>query len=522
MPKGKRKDRQKSTPDSSSNNNAKKQRKMNEYLMAGQHDDDDDDSSDDDTVRKERKKLRDSDSESMLEQILDGQSQIQNTLLSIQEEFKEYREKTDRKLTEMNERQESLENALTGMEKKINYMERKQRERNLRLIGVAETSEEDCYDILHGILSEMRIEQIPQIEVAHRTGRRGNQPRHIIFRTVKIQDKIHFLRRQREDLRNKPYFFADDLTSQDYRAKQRLKPEIDKARRDGKRWLFREGQLYIEGQLFVEGSTGSTSIRNDTRRRERDPQASFSARAQYRQNIDRPVQRYQAPQRRDQRVSRYHQTTQPTAPNHPVRQEAPYGTPFEPMQNGNGQITHPVCQQVPNQQLASQQPRSQQPVSQTNYQVPHNQSEHVAVNMQMNQQLQAQAPPSIAASYPPQTCQITTAEVHQPMTQTSPASQYPPCAQPPPQGSHGVVPNQLHQEQWSPLQDSLIGGSQMPSSQQTAPNGTNVNLTTYAPDSYPMYASPPPAMQITTPPPVSQPHNTPVNASSQPRQPQHA
>jgi predicted nucleic acid-binding protein len=99
-------------------------------VTGGQSEDDDDDLSDTEaSERKERKEIRASQTESMLERILEGQSRMEATLVSIQEEFIEYRDRTDRKLIEMSERQESLENALTGMERKLNYMERKQREK---------------------------------------------------------------------------------------------------------------------------------------------------------------------------------------------------------------------------------------------------------------------------------------------------------------------------------------------------------------------------------------------------------
>lgn len=126
-------------------------------------------------------------------------------------------------------------------------MERKQRERNLRLVGIHENNGENCESIIQGVLSEMNFGPVA-IEVAHRTGRRGNQqPRHIIFRTVKLQDKFHILKMQREGLRDRPYFFSIDLTAQDYREKMRLQPEIERAKREGSRWQFSEA-----GRPFVE------------------------------------------------------------------------------------------------------------------------------------------------------------------------------------------------------------------------------------------------------------------------------
>ena len=98
-----------------------------------------------------------------------------------------------------------------------------------------------------------------EVEVAHRTGRPGQQqPRHIIARVTSVQGKLDILRAQKHFLKNKAYFFVEDLTKKDYEIKRALKPVIDKARHEGKRWRFRDGKLYVNGEHIVSSSVHTT------------------------------------------------------------------------------------------------------------------------------------------------------------------------------------------------------------------------------------------------------------------------
>ena len=146
---------------------------------------------------------------------------------------------------------------LQRLEEHVNYLERKQRERNIRLIGIPENQYENCYDIVVSIIQELQV--YADVEVAHRTGRSGQQqPRHIIARVTSVQGKLDILRAQKHFLKNKAYFFVEDLTKKDYETKRALKPVIDKARHEGKRWRFRDGKLYVNGEHIVSSSVHTT------------------------------------------------------------------------------------------------------------------------------------------------------------------------------------------------------------------------------------------------------------------------
>ena len=46
------------------------------------------------------------------------------------------------------------------------------------------------------------------------------------------------------------FFFTDDMTDADVEMKKRLKPVIDQATSEKKKWKFRAGKLFIDGKLY--------------------------------------------------------------------------------------------------------------------------------------------------------------------------------------------------------------------------------------------------------------------------------
>ncbi len=144
---------------------------------------------------------------------------------------------------------------LKQLSDQVQNLERKSRERNLRLVGYKEQEGEDCSRIIEQLLLvHMRMD--PQtVEVAHRTGRRiTGKPRHIIFRVNSVQKKINILKIQREALKDQHYFITDDLTKNDLETKKRLHPIIQEARNKGQKWMFKNGHLYVNGAIHMENS----------------------------------------------------------------------------------------------------------------------------------------------------------------------------------------------------------------------------------------------------------------------------
>ena len=141
---------------------------------------------------------------------------------------------------------------LEMLDMKINQLERKQRERNIRLVGYKESRAENCVTIIDDIIKDVLDIDGITVETAHRTGRKTGRPRHIIARVGTRSEKIEILKQQREGLKHKEYFIVDDLTQQDLQEKRRLQPIMQQASAEGKKWKFRNGRLIIEGRFHTE------------------------------------------------------------------------------------------------------------------------------------------------------------------------------------------------------------------------------------------------------------------------------
>ena len=224
-------------------------------------------------LEKSNSTLRDDPNTQILQQILNSQMKIEQSMTSMQMNIQDIQanmasqnqsiKSMEHEINIVKSRVSDLEtrpsqtshssihspqenNVVSQLIEQVNRVERKQRERNLRLVGFEEKFKEDCVDIIGYIINE-ELNINAYIETAHRTGRRSHYPRHIIFCVSSLSDKIEILRSQRHSLNTKGYFFTDDLTSKDYNLKRQYKPQIDAARREGHRWIFKNGTLFVNG-----------------------------------------------------------------------------------------------------------------------------------------------------------------------------------------------------------------------------------------------------------------------------------
>ena len=136
----------------------------------------------------------------------------------------------------------------------LNKLERFGRENNVRLLNYQETQNENVFDIVYGVLAQLGM---PNAEImkAHRTGKNIQKdgktlPRQIIFKFLRHTDKHYAIKKQREQLKDYPYYLADDLTGKDLQTKKSFKDVIDQARTAKKRVMFRNGKLVINGKVY--------------------------------------------------------------------------------------------------------------------------------------------------------------------------------------------------------------------------------------------------------------------------------
>lgn len=195
----------------------------------------------------------------------------------------------DRRCSHLEKNACMMDSAIQRVNEQYNRLERRSREKNLRLVGYPESTgntPENCVGIVQKILKDKFGMHNVDIEVAHRVGppkvKNGRYvKRHIIFRLQHLQDKHTILQNKRQCLAEDTFFFTDDMTDADVEMKKRLKPIIEEATSANKKWKFRAGKLIIEGKLYTgpipdlaadpvhEGSTGashrvSTTQESDT------------------------------------------------------------------------------------------------------------------------------------------------------------------------------------------------------------------------------------------------------------------
>jgi hypothetical protein len=305
---------------------------------------------------------------------LEAQSNVLSKILEIQEEMRKSMTEENSKIKKLEERVSKLElcqvnspdenehtkEVIARMEDQVNRIERKQRENNLRLIGIREINGEDCKSIVDQILyNDLNFEA--RLEVAHRTGRRiDGRPRHIIFRVDSVYSKTEILKRQRVALQGVGYFITDDLTISDLLKKRAFSDQIGWAKRQGQRWQFKNGRLFIEGEeMFLEEldyrethTTLSETIRHDDVAAESLYQPPSEHSQQHRQPPTQPSQQPRQPPNQP-----------PQQPRQPLVQHRQ--RPSQPQRQPRHQLSQPRHQlSQPRHQLSQPRQPFAQPASQ--------------------------------------------------------------------------------------------------------------------------------------------------------------
>ena len=151
----------------------------------------------------------------------------------------------------LKEKVSSMEKQLVTLETQVNVLERKSRERNLRLVGVPERGE-NCLKICQCVMGKFTEDAV--IEAGHQTGKLvtegRRQHRQIIFRVKSLDHKILALRQQRQRLANESYHLITDLTKTDLEKKKKLQSVMDQVRAEGKKTVFVNGNVFIRGKLY--------------------------------------------------------------------------------------------------------------------------------------------------------------------------------------------------------------------------------------------------------------------------------
>lgn len=129
----------------------------------------------------------------------------------------------------------------------------------LRIKGLEEKRDEGVRSLVIGILGKIAPDMISKLEesvdVVHRVGKKiENKVRHIIILFALRHVKEEIWRRTKDSAvcKNGGFHFAEVLPREDWEERRRLWPQIEQARRAGKRAFFRGPHGYIEGRRIID------------------------------------------------------------------------------------------------------------------------------------------------------------------------------------------------------------------------------------------------------------------------------
>lgn len=144
---------------------------------------------------------------------------------------------------------------ITGLEDRLNEMERYHRRWNLRLYGLPEQEGEDVkqrvIDICKAVIQNPEEDIRSQVDVCHRIGRRENgKTRPVItrFTSRSTKEKVWKCAKNSEFLKTKKFKFGEDLTTKDKETRTKLWPQIEEARKQGRKAFFVGAKAIIDGK----------------------------------------------------------------------------------------------------------------------------------------------------------------------------------------------------------------------------------------------------------------------------------
>lgn len=209
------------------------------------------------------------------------------------------------------------ETLMEDMKDQLNKLERKSRRNNIRLVGVQETHEENCIEIVKSVLRDKFRMVHAEVENAHRTGPdRGpngqKRPRHIIARMLRYSDKNRIMADKAQALAGESYFITGDQTTADKARKRAFQPLIEEAKATHKRWQFRGDHLIVDGTVYRNppDQTGPPQVRNRPTWGDRQQPAVHRQAATVVRPKNQTAPAWQPPQQQGQPI-----WYQPTTPN---------------------------------------------------------------------------------------------------------------------------------------------------------------------------------------------------------------
>ncbi|KAJ7983935.1 hypothetical protein DPEC_G00368940 [Dallia pectoralis] len=151
---------------------------------------------------------------------------------------------------------ELLEKENRELKERVREQERYKMRWCLKLKGIKEKNEENIRtDIIHlfaKIAPDIDMRQLEDaVDIVHRIGRKeDNKNRHVVILFARRLVREEIWRRSKDSpvCKERGVRFAEMLPLEDREARKNLWPQIEQARREGKRAYYRGPHGYIEGR----------------------------------------------------------------------------------------------------------------------------------------------------------------------------------------------------------------------------------------------------------------------------------
>ena len=192
--------------------------------------------------------------------VKDAVSTLISQIKRLEAELNKAVEYESKRISDLERRNSDLENRMKKMEKEmfelkrhaedqqeeIKKSERISRRNNFRIVGMeekdGEDNQENCINIVQGILKEKFNMEDAQVDQAHRVGRRGERPRHILVKINTHGQKINIMKEARRVLGEVNYYIIDDLSKPDLEEKRKYADDVAKLFREGTKLRFYAGK----------------------------------------------------------------------------------------------------------------------------------------------------------------------------------------------------------------------------------------------------------------------------------------
>ncbi|XP_024121191.1 uncharacterized protein LOC112142174 [Oryzias melastigma] len=163
------------------------------------------------------------------------------------------------KMAALEQRMDSLETPVKLLQKRMDDFESYSRKLNLKLVGVPETEKEDIRHVVikicQMVLPSWKEKLVDAVDSIHRLGNRrqatnNTRPRAIILQFVSrvCRDAVWKAAKDSLYMKDHGLQFKEDFSKGDREKRQRLWPEIQKARAAGKVAYYAGARAFIQGE----------------------------------------------------------------------------------------------------------------------------------------------------------------------------------------------------------------------------------------------------------------------------------